>query len=263
MAELNLEKEKIVCTLFGCTIGDVQDIEGEQEIDVFNKEKQTDGVIHVHQLPNGMYMNQVVIDRYHDDVYFNGFVTDFWHIYNYGRNRGYKVCLNLYGLPSYRLTAEKDDEFIGFGLFDFSGGTSKKDKEDRKKEKKFCEYTRNGFFLHYKLGDREEKLIFSNMEKDANHLDTFYAHLVQEKGIKVACREHREDAETIAKNDVNGVAFFKKFRERLNEIFPDSSDVLSLFISNEEIEKYGLSIYLEPKKEKSLDSGNRKRKKKD
>lgn len=261
MAELNLEKEKKACDLFGYTIGKAQDNESRQTFPLLNKTGQRKGEISIGQLPNGMYMNQVVIDG--SDIDFNNFFSEYWHLYNIGKYRDYDVCLNLYGLPYYRLTAQKDGEFIGFGLFDFSGGTSKKDKEELKEEKKFCKYTRNGFFLHYKLGDREEKLIFSNMEKDANHLDTFYAHLVQEKGIKVACREHREDALTIAKNDVNGMAFFKKFRERLNEIFPDSSDVLSLFISNEEIAKYGLAIYIEPKEEKSLVSGNRKRKKKD
>lgn len=251
MSKINLEKEERTCSLFGYKIGKLEKDEGKQEVPILTKNGVRDGTLHITQLSNGMYMNQVVIYGYNANISFTEWVLGNMRFhYN-----NYDGIINLCGMPSYRLSVKKDREFIGFGLFDFTGGGSNKTEE----EKEFCALADCGFYIQHSLGNQKEELLFSNMEKDANHPKTSYAHLHQGKGINVSSKNHREDIETIAKNDINAMAFFEKIKNRLNEIFPEAGDVFSLLISDEEIKKYGLSIYLEPQRNKTLKNGVRQK----
>ena len=256
---INLEKEKQICALFGCKLGKLEKEEGPQDIPILTNEGVKDGVLHIKQIHGGTYMKEMVFDGYKVNVYFANWLGSG---YIGPRYNNYNILLNLYDLPTYRLEVKKDDEFIGFGLFDFTG-TGPKKEEERRKGKKFCSLGEYGFYLKYEKDGRKEELFFSNMAEDSNHPTTAYSHLIQGgNGINVVLRKNREDIQTIARNDLYGMQFFDRVRERLKEIFPDVDDVFSLLISNEEIEKYGLSIYIEPKKEKEKGSKKRKTEKK-
>ena len=174
------------------------------------------------------------------------------------------------------LTIRNNDFTIGFGLFDFSDGAPV-DKIDAERQKEYCDRSNYGFYLNYHAPMRDENgtfrdewLIFANSPDKPNNQT--YEYYIEGKNIKVCLGGRVRDGKTeyycfnstdptknkegsldqsveeLAKNDINGMAFFNKMREIINAIVPFKvPDVLSSLITGEEIEKYGLHPYFEQK----------------
>ena len=270
MTNINIDKEKTIVSLLGCEIDESEIIEGEKKPSIYRGKRDVGSLV-IDNLSNGSFMNQVNID--YDDVYICDWVCRMFP-YNNFRVGGYSCTLNLFDLPSDRLSISKDDFSLGFGLFDFT------DSSERKKAgSKYCNHTSYGFYLHCKSNKIDQILVLSNMEKDPSHEIKKYAyfdrykrigtrvtssiddnnilHIERKNGNNVEKIDSNQSFETIVKDDVEGMKFFNEMRDLLNNIFP-CEDVLSTLISNDEIEKYGLSVYIEPKQKKR----NRTRRKK-
>ena len=250
--ELNLDYEKKIVEFLGYRLGEPVASEGSQDIDVYSKKRHVAlreyGMLHVRQLPDGHYMNQLYISEYGSNVYCCEWCLSTEHTFSFSVGK-LECNYNPFEMPSSenpfveRLKIKnKDGDSLSLGFFDYTLNPSKKYKRDPLIEK----ITERGFYLSYKTKCENEKLIYSNMSDKPGH-ESSYIHLKNGKGISLPCCN---DIETAAKNDVEGIEFFKKMRERLNELLPYEGDVLSFVISNEEIKKYGLSIYIEPKKSK-------------
>ena len=259
MAKLNLDKELKLINLLGYKIKKIDYDDSEQTISIYSKDNVEGGHINVTKLPNGKNMNQVVIDQYGSKTYCCDWVSGIQGALYFNIDK-YHGMLNIYDFPCDRLLITKDKFSVGFGLFDFTCNNSKKTKEDIENEKKYCSDAKYGFYLHFSSDNgTTEYLLFSNMKQDQQHKNKTYIHSSITESIAV--KNTTLDIENIAKNDTNGMEFFNKMRELLNSIIPCEEDIFTFLISNEEIEKYGLSVYIEPKVEKQKKTGDKKTKK--
>lgn len=268
MAKYNLDVETKFFRYFGYSV-DSEKINHNSDngkyVNVYDENNTEIGSILISSLDAGNYMKRILVG---DST--SRFECTYWNFRRTGNFKftydGYSGYINMFEEPSDdnglidRLKMEKDGKSISFGFFYFS---SKDDKDNV-----YRNITNSGFYLHYSTSGCDEYIVLSNMEQDEKHPNKVYAHYKNGLGLIAISSptdssllhiERKKEKYNqvgvinqtvtgIATDDYDGMAFFDRMKGLINSIFPYDGDIMESLITEDEIQKYGLTPYFGVKK---------------